>query len=245
MNFDYQEIYINMDDSGVLHNNENYCIYGGVVFTSKNNQDIFGRKYKKILNSIKCSYCKSKKENCNFKCPEIKDTNIYPNHKRRLFNLIKKENCYAVIINNHNVSEKIMNNKTSRGRYRDYAQRLVIKNVIFNLIKNNEIDPKKPVKLIIRIDQQATSTDTNRKFVNDIRKELTKGIHNYKYDIFHNPILFSELEVDLKYVLSHKHILVQASDFIAGETRRNVISTNDIDVLLDKLNYLDTILFLP
>lgn len=51
-----QEIYINMDDSGVLHSNEKCCIYGGVVFTSKVDQKIFGRKYKNILKQIKCKY---------------------------------------------------------------------------------------------------------------------------------------------------------------------------------------------
>lgn len=51
---EYQEIYINMDDSGVLHSNEKCCIYGGIVFTNKLEQENFERKYKSILNKIKC-----------------------------------------------------------------------------------------------------------------------------------------------------------------------------------------------
>ena len=39
-----------MDDSGVLHSNERCCIYGGIVFTSKLDQENFERKYKNILN---------------------------------------------------------------------------------------------------------------------------------------------------------------------------------------------------
>lgn len=45
MKINYQEIYINMDDSGVLHPNERCCIYGGIVFTNKLDQENFGRKY--------------------------------------------------------------------------------------------------------------------------------------------------------------------------------------------------------
>lgn len=240
-----QEIYINMDDSGVLHRNEHYCVYGGIIFTSKREQEDFGRKYKNILNQIKCKYCKSDISKCLHICPEIKDTNIKPQHKRWIWNLVKKENCFAVIINNKKVNSSIMSNKDSRGRYRDYAQRILIKRVINHLIKVGKINPNIPVKLIIRIDQQATSTDTNRKFINDIKKELGSRMINKNHNIIHNPILFSDIEIDLKYVLSHRHISIQASDFIAGETRRIIILETDKFTILKKLDYLDTKLFLP
>ncbi len=240
-----QEIYINMDDSGVLHPNEKCCIYGGIVFTSKLDQENFGRKYKKILNQIKCKYCHSDITKCSHVCPEIKDTNIRSQHKRWIWNLIKKETCFAIIINNKKVNSNIMDNKDSRGRYRDYTQRILIKKVIDCLIKNGKIDPNLPIKLIIRIDQQATSTDTNREFVKDIEKELKVGMINLEYNIIHKPIVFSNLEIDLKYVLSHRHISIQASDFIAGETRRNILSKLDSLEMLKKLDYLNVKVFLP
>lgn len=245
MKTNYQEIYINMDDSGVLHSNERCCIYGGIIFTNKLEQENFGRKYKNILDKIKCRYCHSNISKCIHKCPEIKDTNIKLQHKRWIWNLIKKETCFAVIINNKRVNSSIMNNKVSRGRYRDYTQRIVIKKVIDELIKNGKIDPYLPVKLIIRIDQQATATNTNRAFVNDIEKELTIGMTNLEYNMIHKPILFSKLCIDLRYVLSHKHISIQASDFIAGETRRIIISDLDRLTMLKKLEYLDVKVFLP
>lgn len=245
MKENYQEIYINMDDSGVLHSNERCCVYGGIVFTNKLEQENFGRKYKKILNQIKCKYCYSDITKCIHKCPEIKDTNIKPQHKRWIWNLIKKETCFAVIIDNKRIIESIMKDKESRGRYRDYAQRIIIKKVVDNLIKEKKIDPTLPVKLIIRIDQQATATNTNREFIKDIEKELTKGMTNFEYNIIHKPILFSKLKIDLMYVLSHKHISIQASDFISGETRKIIISDLDKLTMLKKLEYLDVKMFLP
>lgn len=245
MKINYQEIYINMDDSGVLHSNERCCIYGGIVFTNKINQENFGRKYKNILNQIKCKYCHSNISKCLHICPEIKDTNIKSQHKRWIWNLIKKETCFAVIIDNKRVNQEIMNDKNSRGRYRDYAQRIIIKKVLDKLIKDEKINPNLPVKLIIRIDQQATSTNTNRTFIKDIEKELTEGMINLEYNIIHKPILFSKLSIDLMYVLSHKHIPIQASDFIAGETRRIILSNLDNLTMLKKLEYLNIKLFLP
>ena len=138
-----------------------------------------------------------------------------------------------------------MKSKDARGRYRDYAQRIVIKKVIDYLLKERKINPNVRAKLIIRIDQQATATDTNRKFVNDIKKELTVGMINLEYNIIHKPILFSDLEIDLKYVLSHRHISIQASDFIAGETRRIIILEMDKLIMLKKLDYLNVKAFLP
>lgn len=240
-----QEIYINMDDSGVLHPNDKCCIYGGIVFVGKEEQDNFGRKYKSILNKIKCKYCKSEISKCRHICPEIKDTNIMSSHKRWLFNMIKKQECFAIIINNKKVKQDIMNSVGSRGRYRDYAQRILIKKVVDHLIKDKKIDPYKPIKLIIRIDQQATSTDTNRQFISDIEKELKIGMVNLEYNMIHKPIIFSKLIIDLKYVLSHRHISIQASDFIAGETRRVIVSNIDRLEMLKKLDYLNIKLFIP
>ena len=234
-----------MDDSGVLHPNERCCVYGGIVFTNKLEQENFGRKYKSILKKIKCKYCHSDISKCSHICPEIKDTNIKQQHKRWIWNLIKKETCFAVIIDNKRVNTSIMADKESRGRYRDYTQRIIIKKVIDKLIKDGKIDPNLPVKLIIRIDQQATATNTNRAFVKDIEKELTVGITNLEHNMIHKPILFSKLSIDLIYVLSHRHILIQASDFIAGETRRIIVSNLEKLIMLKKIEYLDVKIFLP
>lgn len=98
MKNNYQEIYINMDDSGVLHPKERCCIYGGIVFTNKLDQENFGRKYKSILNKIKCKYCYLNLSKCRHKCPEIKDTNIKPQHKRWIWNLIKKKHVLLLLL---------------------------------------------------------------------------------------------------------------------------------------------------
>lgn len=242
---EYQTIYINMDDSGVLHKNDSYCVYGGVVFIGKDARDKFIRQYKSILNSIRCNYCPIKKTNCSHKCPEIKHSNIYPYHKRRLYNLIKKSITFAVIIDNHKVNENIMNNKSSRGRFRDYCQRRIIKEILQNMFSRNLIDPYRPIELIIRIDQQGTSTDTNRLFTYDIRHELTDGIYNLNYDLVYPKIIYSKLKVDLKYVISKNHVCIQASDLIAGKVRSILIANLNEVEKKKELETIDCLLFLP
>lgn len=240
-----QIIYINMDDSGVLHYNEQYCIYGGIVFIGSEKRDNFIRKYKSSIKKIKCCYCQSDISKCKHKCPEIKDTNIRAKHKRWIFNIIKKNFTYALIISNQKVREYIMDNKKSRGRFRDYTQKRIIKEIVQELIIEKQINPYNPVKLIIRIDQQGTSTDTGRVFENDIYNELINGTYNYNYNLIYEPVLFSKLEIDLKYVLSHKHECIQASDIIAGETRKIMISNIDIAEKMKELSFLSVKLFLP
>ena len=241
-----QTIYINLDDSGVLHINEPYCVYGGMGFGSKNQRDSFMRKYKAILENIRCKYCHYKGKNCKkHKCPEIKDTMIRPNHKRQIFNLLKKQFNFSVIIDNSNLYGYVMSNSKNRGAYRDYAQRRLIKEIIRKMIKNGTLNPYNPVKLVIRIDQHSTSTVVQREFINEIRKELTGQIYNSKHDKMFSPVLFSTLDIDLKYVLSHRHICIQASDMIAGETRKIILKTNDYNERLQQLDFLSVLLFLP
>ena len=74
-----QEIYINLDDSGKLTRREKISVYGGIVFFSKGERDKYINTYKKIIKEIKCGHCIQNQDNCNNKCPEIKNTNIKRN----------------------------------------------------------------------------------------------------------------------------------------------------------------------
>ena len=50
---EYQEIYINLDDSGKLSKKEELSVYAGIVFLSKQEKDKFITQYRKIINEIK------------------------------------------------------------------------------------------------------------------------------------------------------------------------------------------------
>lgn len=232
MNKYFQEIYINLDDSGKLTNKERACVYGGVVFLSKGEKDKFITQYRGIINSIKCNYCSI----CDKKCPEIKNTNIKPSDKRRLMNYIKKYNLIALIINNDDVYEHIKNNKGSKGRFLDYAIRRIIKETIIGLIKENKIDPHKSLRIIINLDEQTTKNNGYYNLHDGLIEELKYGISNFNYAARINPILFDDLEISVTYQNSSKSYVVQAADLMAGTIRRSILD-NRYEKLVNIINY--------
>ena len=233
---EYQEIYINLDDSGKLSKKEELSVYAGIVFLSKQEKDKFITQYRKIINEIKCSYCNEEKGKCTKKCKEIKNTNIKNSHKRRIMNYINKYYTIALIIDNTRVYDHIINNKASKGRYIDYTIRRLIKSTIEELIKDKKIDPYKNVRLIINIDEQSTKSNGYYNLKDGLTEELLHGISNYNYDIKYKNILYGKLEIRLTYQDSGKSYLVQAADLIAGTTRRKALADrDDIDIIDHKL----------
>lgn len=239
-NKEYQEIYINLDDSGKLTKKEKISIYAGVIFLSKEEKDKFITQYRKIINEIKCSYCSQTKGSCTKKCKEIKNTNIQKGHKRRVMNYLKNYYKIALVIDNSKVYNSIIANKSSKGRYIDYTIRRLIKSTIEKLIIDKKIDPSKNVRLIINIDEQSTKSNGYYNLKDGLIEELTKGISNFNYDVIYPKILYGKLEILLSYQDSGKSYLVQASDLIAGTTRRKVL-----DNPKDTLDFLEHKIYFP
>lgn len=244
MNKEMQEVYINLDDSGKLTTNEEISVYGGLVFLSKKEKDKFITQYRSIINEIKCDYCLSKKEKCLKKCPEIKNTNIKVSDKRRLMNYIKKYYVIALVIKNNEVYEHIKQSKAAKGRFVDYSIRRLIKEVINRLIICNKIDPNKPIKLIVNIDQQSTKSNGYYNLHDGLIEELKYGIINYNYSTKISPIVYSDLDVVVSYQDSGKSFVVQAADLLAGTIRRTAIE-NQNDIYQSLLKLVDFKIILP
>lgn len=246
-NQNIQTIYINLDDSGKLTSNEKITVYGGVVFLNKSEKDKFITQYRSIIDSIKCNYCPTTTNICNQKqCPELKHNNLKSADNRRIINYIKKYFVIACIIKNDNVYPHIKNDKASKGRYIDYALRRFIKELISLLIKNNKVDPYKPLKIVLNIDQQSTKSNGYYNLKDGLIEELKYGIINFNYGKVHKPIIFSDLEIDLTYQKSDKSYVVQAADLVAGTVRRkNIDYYNNPSELYKTLSFVDYKIFLP
>ena len=214
-----QEIYINLDDSGKLTSKEQISVYGGLVFFSKAEKDKFITQYRSIVKEISCKYCKKDKNTCDKDCPEIKNTNIKPKDKRRLMNYIKKYFVAALVIKNDSVYDHIKNDLRAKGRFIDYALRRMIKGMVKDFIRCKNIDPNKPVRLIINIDQQTTKNNGYYNLRDGILEELKYGIANYNYGLMIQPILFNDLDVQIQYQDSSRSYVVQAADLLAGTIR--------------------------
>lgn len=218
-----QELYINLDDSGKLTEKEKVSTYGGIVFLSKNEKDKFITQYRSIIKEIRCSYCSI----CNKKCPEIKNTNIKSSDKRRIMNYLKKYYIVGLIIKNEDVYNYIKENKAAKGRFTDYAIRRFIKEIIKSLIKKEIIDPNKPLKLIINIDQQTTKSNGYYNLYNGLIEELKYGINNYNYSSKIKKIINSDLTLIIKYQNFKNSYVIQAADLIAGTIRKTALENLD------------------
>ena len=243
-----QTIYINIDDSGKLVDSEKVSIYAGLVFTSKKEKDKFITQYRSIVKDIKCKYCQQDISVCssNKDCPELKHNMLKPKHNRQLMNYIKKYSVICCIINNNKVYPNIKNNTASRGRFLDYSLKLLIKQVIKSLIKEERINPNLPIKLIINIDEQTTKTNGYYNLRDGIIEELKYEIFNYNYGFFNVPIVNSDLDVEVCYQKSEKSYLIQASDLVAGTVRRLYLNNMDNSLEFSKrIEFVNYRIFLP
>lgn len=221
-NRNIQELYINLDDSGKLTRHEYVSVYGGLVFFSKKEKDKFITQYRKIVSSIKCHYCDHNNV-CDHNCPEIKNTNIKPSHKRHLMNYLKKYFVVALVIRNDKVYDHIVQNKAARGRFTDYSLRRMIKEIIRTLIRNKSIDPYRSLRLIINIDEQSTKSNGYYNLHDGLMEELKYGIANYNYASVFPPIIHGDLSISLSFQNSDKSYVVQAADLLAGTIRRKAL----------------------
>lgn len=241
------EIYILMDDSGKLNSNENLCIYGGLFFYSNKDYINFINKYKSIIDSIKCSYCSKDITNCGQDCVEIKGTSkLKPKDKRRLFNLLKKQNNYGVFINNNRVYDKIMSDKAARGRYSDYAQKRIVKEIVLYSIRNKSIDSNKELSLNIKIDEAKTKSNGYYNLKDSIYEELVNGIINYDYSTIHKPLLTNGLKIKVRTFNSKYNFGIQGADIIShylhSQYEQYLKNGKDIS---STTNFIEVKLFLP
>ncbi|MCM1371058.1 MAG: hypothetical protein NC181_04145 [Clostridium sp.] len=241
------EILILMDDSGKLNKNENSCIFGGLFFFSNSDYINFINRYKSIINNIKCKYCKQNMQNCNKDCIEIKGTTkVSSEDSRRLFNLLKKQNNYGVFINNKDIYDNIINDKSARGRYIDYAQKRIIKEIILYAIKNKKIRLNELVYLNIKIDDAKTKSNGYYNLKDSIYEELVNGIKNYDYSARYKPVLKSGLDIKVRYYNSKYNYGIQSADIMSHYLHKQyeLYLTKGRDIS-QTTNFIEIKLFLP
>lgn len=223
-----QIVYISLDDSGKLNNNEKYLVYAGLFFTDKKELERFKAIYKKIRNEI------AKKEEYS-DVEELKGYTLKSKDRLRILRFVHKYSTAGLIVNNSQIEKQdILYSKDAKGRYRDYVIKLLIKEIIIDLITKKIIDPYRPVTLIINMDQESAKTNGRYKLDEGIYEELVKGIINFNYGFKIAPILFGGLSVNIYVQNSKDSIIIQASDIIANNIWRNIMggrSIGNIDII--------------
>ncbi|RBT56138.1 DUF3800 domain-containing protein [Enterococcus hirae] len=215
-----QKVYFYFDDSGVLHKNDpnRYFVYAGLFFLDNNSKDKFKRKYFSINKEIK----KHLGLEGELKACFIKD----PKYKASLFRTMKYENTMGLTVDIERVYSNILSSKKSIHRYKDYVLKRLVKEELKYHIRLGNLDPSEDIQINICVDEQATATDGFYSLKDSIFEELKKGIVNFDYGSFHEPLFTSEVKVNVSYCNSANNYLIQASDILANRLWTSFIKGN-------------------
>lgn len=114
-------IYIYIDESGVLHKNatDTKFVYAGLVFFKQQEKNRVSSRFKKLEKQISKHYC-----------GELKANKILPKHKKSLFNVIKNEKRFIIDISIDKMYNSILEDKRSIQRFKDYTLARTIKEML-------------------------------------------------------------------------------------------------------------------
>lgn len=217
-----QIIYISLDDSGKLNSKEKYLVYAGLFFTDKKQLEKFKATYKSIRNQVA-------KKGKYKDVEELKGYTLENKDRLRFLRFLYRYSTAGLVVDNSQITKQdILFSKDAKGRYRDYVIKLLVKDIIIHLIHSKKINPYKPIALIINMDQESAKTNGRYRLDEGIYEELVKGIINYNYGFKTTPIIFSQLTVKIYTQNSKDSIIIQASDIIANNIWRHMVSNTDV-----------------
>ncbi|MGM8140338.1 DUF3800 domain-containing protein [Enterococcus italicus] len=214
-----QTVFFYFDDSGVLHNNApcQFFVYAGLSFISNEGKEHSKRLYRDISNKIK--------NHLNIE-GELKSAGLEVKYKASLYRSIKNIDSVGVSVDISRVYDRILSNKKSIHRYKDYVLKRAVKHQIQYYLNQGILKQDEDIKIIINIDEQATATDGFYGLRDSIFEELKKGIANFDYGKFYDPIFSKNVIVEVHYCNSSCNHLIQASDVLANRIWTSYIINN-------------------
>lgn len=205
------DIYIYSDESGVFDKEHNdWFVFGGVIFLSKENKDTAARLYTKAERDIR-------NRNKFSKDQEIKATAVSNTDKTKLYRAANKFYKFAAVVDQRKVLDRIYIGKKDKQRYLDYVYKIAVKRSLESLIKSGEIDPDNVRNIIFFVDEHTTATNGRYELQEALEQELKNGTFNYNYSVFHPP-LFPKMSgsVTVRYCNSENKTLVRTADIVAN-----------------------------
>ena len=204
-------IYLYSDESGVLdkHHNDFY-IFAGLLFLSKEERDNCSRKYLAAENTIR-------KIEHKFRKSEIKANTITNKSKNKLFRSLNQVHKFGIVIRQKEILDKIFQSKKSKQRYLDWAFKMAVKAKFESLIASGEIIPEEVKQLYFFVDEHTTATDGVYELRESLEEEFRYGMFGCNYTTFFPPIFPQLLEVQLKHCDSKSNILIRSADIVANK----------------------------
>lgn len=225
-------IFVYSDESGVfdkVHND--YFVFGGLIFLSKEAKDVFSRKYLHAEQVLK----KSKKYNDN---QELKACKISNADKNKLFRSTNNTYRFGVIVNQKSVLDNIFNSKKDKQRYLDYVYKRAVKDAFKDLISHKVTNPNEVENIHFFIDEHTTATNGRYELRESLEQEFRFGTYNANYSIYFPPILPNAKNIELCFCDSNSKPLIRAADIIANRIYYLVNTKSDYNFNDDKIHIL-------
>lgn len=203
-------IFVYSDESGVfdkVHND--YFVFGGLIFVSKNERDIFTRKYRKAEEDIRRIESLGRDV-------EIKATTISNRSKGKLFRSMNQIEKFGIVVKQKEIYDGIFKFKKSKQRYLDWAFKFAVKNKLNIMIKKKVIVPEEIDNIYFFVDEHNTATDGIYELQESIEHEFKFGNYCYEKNIHHPPLFDNLKDVKVEYCNSKTKTLVRASDIVAN-----------------------------
>ena len=222
-------IFIYSDESGVLDKYHNdFFVFGGVMFLSKDERDIWSRKYiaaEKVIRNT---------ENIGFDS-EVKASTVSNKSKSKLYRSLNKSEKFGVVIQQKKLLDSLFCDKKGKQRYLDWAYKMAVKTKFLELIKNGQINPEAVNGIYFFVDEHTTATNGIYELQESLEQEFKFGTYNYNWMIFHPPIFPNLQIVKVEYCNSFTKTLVRAADIVANHIYHEAIKNNGTVINSNKL----------
>lgn len=204
-------LYIYSDESGVFDKAHNdLFVFGGLVFLSKEEKDLWSRKY------LHAEQCIKKIENMDNRA-EVKATAISNKSKNKLYRALRGVKRFGVIVRQKLLFDRIFSEKKSKQRFLDYAYKIAVKRKFQNLIRQRLIAADTIEALHFFVDEHTTATNGKYELREGLEQEFRFGTYNYNYSKYFDPLFPYVKTVDLKFCNSCDRTLIRAADIVANK----------------------------
>ena len=182
-------------------------MYAGYAFLDRKEVDDANRKYLGMNRQLKEALGTSM---------ELKASVLSAKHKRSLYNVLREYNSVSVAVDISKIYDRILCDKRSICRYKDFILKRVIKRQVQAFVDSKTLSPDDDVTIKINIDEQLTASDGRYSLGESVAEELSRGIYNFDYGVQHPRVLEGKVNVSVRYCNSKNNYLIQASDILAN-----------------------------
>lgn len=222
-------LFIYTDESGVFDKNNNeYFVFGGIIYLSKEERDKGKYKYINVEKTLKHKYSNI----------ELKASILSNKDKGKIFRSLNDTVKFATIVNQELVKDEIFHHKKSKQRFLDYIYKRLIKELLIKLSENGKLKLTDINNIYINCDEHTTSTDGKYELREALEAELKIGTFNFQYTCFYKPICEQLKSLEVKFLDSNKESLIRAADIVCNRvyyfaTKRDVRDLKDKVIIFE------------